>query len=95
MMKRTSVKQIEPVVEFESCSVDRDGNVLRGPIDNYIVPISSILFLRKGYMCNHYYVHFKNSDKVLIKKSTYERINEILKEHSTNYINIVHEQDNT
>ncbi len=94
MKKKTSVAQIEPVVEFESCFVDRDGNVLREPRDNYIVPISSILFLRKDCKLNLHYVHFKGSDKVLIKKTTYEKLNEFLKEHSTNYINIVHEQDN-
>ena len=88
MKKRTSVTQIEPVVEFESV---RDRNIL-----NYIVPISSILFLRKDCRLNLHYVHFKGleSDKVLIKKNTYEKLKDILKEHSTNYINIIYEQDN-
>ena len=94
MKKKTSVAQIEPVVEFESYFVNSDGNVLREP-DNYIVPISSILFLRKDCRLNFHYVHFKGSESdIFIKENTYEKLNEILKEHSTNYINIVHEQDN-
>jgi len=85
MKKRKEKLQLEPVIEF----VTDDKECV------FCVPISSIMYTVRTHKTNHYSVKIKSREYLVeISKNTYERINEFLKEHSTNFINIVNEQDN-